>query len=254
MVGSDRRRRLRSTGFCRFAARHGHAVRECLQAPRSSGNDKTYHFTFCFETNTALGRRDREPHQHDDHQRRGVQDPPGHPDRRSPWRRGRPTCIYVDAAGFDNSANGIAILFFTTRRWTTRRRRSPARSPPAPTTCRPAARVPTRATTRSSRTRRDGDADTRPDQLRRLRLLLCSTTDREGSRPLPVIVGSQKGLTSSAVPWPRDPGQHDRGLVVAVQGEPLAELVGDDVDAALLDGQPCRCRAPAGRRAAAFSR
>ena len=44
-----------------------------------------------------------------------------------------------------------------------------------------------------------------------------------------------------------DPGQHDRGLVVAGQREPLAELVGDDVDAALLDGEPADAALVQGR-------
>ena len=34
------------------------------------------------------------------------------------------------------------------------------------------------------------------------------------------------------------PGQHDRRVLVTGQREPLAQLVGDDIDAALLDGEP----------------
>src|SRR4051812_17368776 len=35
-----------------------------------------------------------------------------------------------------------------------------------------------------------------------------------------------------------DPGHHDGGVLLAVQGQALAEVVGNDVDTALLDGEP----------------
>ena len=116
MVGADRRRCLRSTRFRRVVPRRRHS--QCGTACKHPGanNTKTYHFTFCFSTNTALvggvvnlesmtiiggGSGGGEPENN-------VVVP-----TTVSVTPGTPTCIFVDAAGFDDSQNGLARLFFS---------------------------------------------------------------------------------------------------------------------------------------------
>ena len=70
---------------------------------------------------------------------------------------------------------------------------------------------------------------------------LCVSTRAHGPGP------SSERPDQQAGPLAGDPGQHDRGLVVAGQRQPLAQLVGDDVDAALLDRQPADAALAQGR-------
>src|ERR671914_253063 len=98
-----------------FAASPTVIVTPCGSAckhPGSGGNDKTYHFTFCFATNSPLvgntvnlvsmtivggGAPETKPVTPT-----SVTVVPG-----------TPTCIYVDAPDFDDSQNGTATLNFS---------------------------------------------------------------------------------------------------------------------------------------------
>jgi hypothetical protein len=98
-----------------FAASQPVTVTPCGSACKHPGigqNKKTYHFTFCFSTNTALvggvvnlnsmtidggGATETKPVQPTT-----VNVAPG-----------TPTCIYVDAVEFDDSQNGMATLAFS---------------------------------------------------------------------------------------------------------------------------------------------
>ena len=85
-------------------------MRDCLQAPRPRGhrgNDKAYHYTFCFKTNQALV---GDTVFIDDMTVNGVtrDAKPDSVDRR--WPGPTATCYYVDAVGFPDSANGTGVL------------------------------------------------------------------------------------------------------------------------------------------------
>ena len=99
-----------------FAASQPVTVTECGVAckhPGTGANDKTYHFTFCFTTNTALVggivsldsmtiANGGEVETHDTVFPQTVSVVPG-----------TPTCVYVDAVGFEDSGNGEGTLAFS---------------------------------------------------------------------------------------------------------------------------------------------
>ena len=179
-----------------------------------------HHFTFCFSANGDLDgtRRCGLRHHHDHQERRHW----GHEKCRPAADRGRPVrptvCKYVDAAEFPNSMNGKATLaafhYFIDGVRTDATVQTEELALP------PAAPVPTRATTRARPTTRLRAAATR------------SRSTAWPDRPVSERLDQQRDALAPP------PGQHQGRLVLAGQREPLAQLVGDDVDAALLDGQP----------------
>jgi hypothetical protein len=99
-----------------FAASQPVSVTPCGSACKHPGigaNDKTYHFTFCFKTNTALVggtvsldsmtiNNGGATETHDTVFPETVAVAPG-----------TPTCVYVDAVQFEDSGNGDATLSFS---------------------------------------------------------------------------------------------------------------------------------------------
>src|SRR5689334_22414859 len=52
------------------------------------------------------------------------------------------------------------------------------------------------------------------------------------------LIEASERLDQEGCALAADAGQHERRLLVAAQGEPLAQLVGHDEDTPLLDGEP----------------
>jgi hypothetical protein len=96
-----------------FAASQPVSVTPCGSACKHPGasNTKTYHFTFCFATNTALYNNTVNLSAMTIVGGGAPQTFPVVPTTVTVYTAG-PSCIYVDAPGFSDSANGTATLHF----------------------------------------------------------------------------------------------------------------------------------------------